>query len=60
LFSLHANQICINGAVEQDEIGWQNFVEGKISKSWGIIQWGHYQEQLSVQSGDKWTAGLVT
>jgi hypothetical protein len=47
-------------AVEQDEIGWQNFVEGKISKSWGIIQWGHYQEQLSVQSGDKWTAGLVT
>jgi hypothetical protein len=46
--------------MEQDEIGWQNFVEGKISKSWGNLQWQHYQEQLLVRSGDKWSAGLVT
>jgi hypothetical protein len=60
LFSPHADHICLTATVEQDKISWQNFVEGKISKSWGKIQWQHYQEQLSMQSGDKWTAGLVT
>lgn len=60
LFSPNADHICMTAALEQDEIGWQNFVEGKISKSWGVLQWNHYQEQLSVRSGDKWSAGLVT
>jgi hypothetical protein len=60
LFSPHATQVCLAAAMEQDEIGWQNFVEGKISKSWGNLQWQHYQEQLSVRLGDKWSAGLVT
>ena len=60
LFSPHATQVCLAAAMEQDEIGWQNFVEGKISKSWGNLQWQHYQEQLLVRSGDKWSAGLVT
>jgi hypothetical protein len=48
LFSSHADHICLTVAVEQDEIGWQNFVEGKISKTWGIFQWRHYQEQPSM------------
>jgi hypothetical protein len=60
LFSPNADHICMTAALEQDEIGWQNFVEGKISKSWGVLQWNHYQEQLSVRSGDKWSTGLVT
>jgi hypothetical protein len=46
--------------MEQDEIGWQNFVEGKITQSWGMLQIQHYQEQHSKRTMDKWTSGLVT
>jgi hypothetical protein len=46
--------------MEQDEIGWQNFVEGKITRSWGMLQIQHYQEQHSKRTVDKWTSGLVT
>jgi hypothetical protein len=60
LLSPSADHICMTAALEQDKIGWQNFVEGKISKSWGVLQWNHYQEQLSVRTGDKWSMGLVT
>jgi hypothetical protein len=48
LFSPHATQVCLVAAMEQDKIGWQNLVEGKISNSWGNLQWQHYQKQLSV------------
>jgi hypothetical protein len=33
-FVSHFNQVCHSTALEQDEIRWQNFVEGKISKHW--------------------------
>jgi hypothetical protein len=46
--------------MEQDEIGWQNFVEGKITQSWGMLQLLHYQEQQPKRTMDMWTAGLVT
>jgi hypothetical protein len=38
LLSPHADHICLATTAEQDKIGWQNFVEGKIPKSWGEIQ----------------------
>ena len=60
LFSTHADQTCSVAATEQDEIGWQNFVEGKISKTWGDLQFLYYQEHFSNRSVDKWTSGLVT
>lgn len=60
LFSTYADQICAVAATEQDEIGWQNFVEGKISKTWGDLQFLYYQEQFSNRSVDRWTSGLVT
>jgi hypothetical protein len=47
LFETHSNLLCHTAAVEQDEIGWQNFIEGKISWSWGTLQLQHYQEQHS-------------
>jgi hypothetical protein len=59
-FETHSNLLCHTAAVEQDEIGWQNFVEGKISWSWGMLQLQHYQEQHSKQTVDKWMSGLVT
>jgi hypothetical protein len=33
LFVSHLDGVCHDAAAEQDKIGWQNFAEGKISKS---------------------------
>ena len=30
--------------LEQDEIGWNNFVEGKFSRKWETAQELHYRE----------------
>jgi hypothetical protein len=60
LFTASADHLCFSAAAEQDEIGWQNFVEGKIMQSWGMLQLQHYQEQQSKHTVDKWTSGLVT
>jgi hypothetical protein len=61
LFTTHAEPFfCHSAAEEQDEIRWQNFIEGKISQSWGNLQLIHYQEQHSKRMVDKWTSGLVT
>jgi hypothetical protein len=60
LFVTHSDPSCQISAAEQDEIGWQNFVEGKISRSWGILQLQHYQDQHSKRTVNKWTSGLVT
>jgi hypothetical protein len=47
-------------ATTQDRIGWRNFVEGKISKEWRILQSRHYLEIASRRSGDRWAEKLVT
>jgi hypothetical protein len=36
-FVLNADPLCVNAAIDQDKIGWQNFVEGKIAKRGGSI-----------------------
>jgi hypothetical protein len=59
-FISHADHSCHTAALEEDEIGWQNFVEGKISKLWGQLQLDHYQIIHSKLSMDCWTAGLVS
>jgi hypothetical protein len=59
-FVSHLDQVCHDAASEQDEIGWQNFVEGKISKSWGDLQLEYYHELHSKCSVDIWTSGLVS
>jgi hypothetical protein len=47
-FITHAEPFCHPTAEEeQDEVGWQNFVKGKISQSWGNLQLIHYHEQHS-------------
>jgi hypothetical protein len=59
-FTNSADPFCFSAAMEQDEIGWQNFMEGKITRSWGMLQIQLYQEQHSKRTMDKWTSGLVT
>jgi hypothetical protein len=60
LFTASADHLCFSDMVEQDEIGWQNFVEGEITRSWGMLQLQCYQEQHSKRTVDKWTSRLVT
>ncbi len=35
-FDAHADQVCQSSVAAQDEIGWKNFAEGKISQNWAI------------------------
>jgi hypothetical protein len=59
-FVSHSNLVCHSAALEQDEVGWQNVVEGKISKHWGYLQLLYYHDLHSKQSVDRWTLGLVS
>lgn len=59
-FMSNASLMVVTAAAEQDTIGWQNFVEGKISRKWGKLQEAHYEEFRSIHSGDLWAQGLVT
>ncbi len=46
-------------AKEQDEIGWINFVEGRISQKWRAAQADHYLLKGSKRTAKKWTTELV-
>jgi hypothetical protein len=46
-------------AQEQDAIGWVNFLEGRISKRWRIIQARYYQANRSRRLAKSWAADLV-
>jgi hypothetical protein len=59
-FTSHSDQVCYSAASEQDKIGWQNFVEGKIPNHWGHLQLLHYQESHSKWLEDRWTSSLVS
>ncbi len=59
-FTSNADEVCLSAVTDQDLIGWQNFVEGKIAKSWGDLQLAHLHEQFSKRMVDRWTSGLVS
>jgi hypothetical protein len=44
----------------QDEIGWDNFFEGRIATRWEQIQNEHYAWCRSRKSGRRWTIALIT
>jgi hypothetical protein len=52
-FSDSADAACQLAALAQDEIGWKNFVEGKIAKERGSIQEQFYCSQHSKRMVDK-------
>ena len=46
--------------MQQNQIGWVNFLEGKIALEWQALQERHYLSLHSRRSGRSWASGLVT
>ena len=47
-------------SLEQDNIGWNKFVEGKISRKWSIAQEMYYRKNPRItRTGTKWAEILV-
>jgi hypothetical protein len=44
----------------QNNIGWINFMEGKVACEWKALQEQHYRSRGSRRTGRRWAAGLVT
>ena len=44
----------------QDAIGWRNFTEGKLSKSFRVIQQEHLRQQEARVTVDSWLKGFVS
>ena len=44
---------------QQNEIGWQSFLEGWVSTGWQLIQQRHYQWLESKRSGRRWVIALI-
>ena len=49
-----------SATLEQDSIGWHNFVEGKISNKWAQAQELDYRSKHDCrQSGERWAVSVV-
>ena len=46
-------------SLSQDEIGWENFTEGKISKWFRVIQHSHYVKVESSKSSETWASKFI-
>ena len=46
-------------AEDHDDLGWTNFIEGRISKQFMEIQLQYYVRKRSRKSARKWTSGLI-
>ena len=58
-FSRTADPLITDAATEQDNIGWTNFMEGKISKLWRVHQRKYYSATGSRKTSRAWAYGLV-
>jgi hypothetical protein len=58
-FMAYASQSIFDAATEQDNIGWFNFMEGRISRQWGIAQAEHYASRGSQRTANRWTEELI-
>ena len=45
---------------QQEHIGWENFLLGRISPTLGQYQHTYYQQIYSRRTGDSWTSQLIT
>lgn len=59
LFVAYSSPFCYEAAVEQDSIGWQNFLEGKVSRRWRDLQEQYFLERGSSRLSEFWASGLV-
>ena len=44
---------------EQSEIGWSNFLEGRLSSHWRYVMDQHYRRIGSKKNGKRWTTMLI-
>jgi len=51
--------VCEAVCSHQDQIGWQNFLQGLPAKQWKLIQHRHYKQHKSQCSATKWMTGLL-
>jgi hypothetical protein len=49
----------IAAAQDQDTIGWSATMEGRLSKSWRVLQSTHYFEHHPKRSVDRWAASTI-
>jgi hypothetical protein len=54
LFTASADHLHFSAVAEQDKIGWQDFVEGKITQSWECY---NYNTTKSKTQSVQWTNG---
>lgn len=59
LFTAYCTPACHSAAASQDTIGWQNFLEGKISTDWRLLQEEYYINTGSSRLSEFWAKGLV-
>ena len=55
-----ADETTMAAAEAQDNIGLENFLEGKIARQWGAIQHDHLLDQQSRRISRTWRAAAVT
>ena len=58
-FGLSADSLVEEAANQQDQIGWTNLLEGKISKLWRALQSTYLQELGSRNTARTWAHGLI-
>jgi len=46
-------------AVEQDAIGWRNFIDGFVSKGWSVAVQARFVAGGRRQTGHRWVVGLL-
>jgi len=47
-------------AVQQDQIGWTNFMEGRIVRQFYVVQSGHLEDVSGHLNGRDWVKGMIT
>lgn len=58
-FTAYASQSIFEAAMEQDNIGWFNFVEGRVLQRWRLAQAEHYASSGSHRTANRWTEELI-
>ncbi len=59
LFMAYSSDATREAAIEQDAIGWNNFVEGRVSTKWRELQGDYYLQVGAKRTTRKWAEGLV-
>ena len=59
-FAANSSVSCRAAALDQDKIGWQNLVEGKLTIKWRELQEDYYTRLGSQHLASSWASSLVS